>query len=60
MMLLTLFTRDRVAQRHGVEPADPPRAPGGGPELVPALRAMPAPISSWSSVGNGPEPTRVE
>ena len=45
----------RVAQRHGVEPADPARAPGHGPELAPPS-AIPAPISSWSSVGYGPEP----
>ena len=29
--------RDRVAQRHGVEPAEPPRPPGGGPELAAPL-----------------------
>ena len=28
---------DRVAQRHGVEPADAPRAPGHGPELAATL-----------------------
>ena len=30
--------RDRVAERDRVEPADAPRAPGDGPELVAALR----------------------
>ena len=50
---------DRVADRHGVEPADAPRA---GPWWSPPrgrARGCPAPISSVSSVGNGPEPTRV-
>ena len=51
-------TFDRLAHQHGVEPAAAALAPGHGAELVAAL-AERSPISSWSSVGNGPAPTRV-
>ena len=51
---------DRVAQRHRVEPADAPRPAGRRCRTRGRARAIPSPISSWSSVGNGPEPTRVE
>ena len=50
---------DGVAQRHRVEPADPARPPGHRPELVAALGDPGPDRRRASSVGYGPEPTRV-
>ena len=49
---------DRLAHQGGVEPAAAALAAGHHAELAPAL-PMSSPVSSWSSVGNGPSPTRV-
>ena len=42
MMLLTLLTRDRVAQRHGVEPAAAAPPAGRGAELAALLEQVAA------------------
>ena len=52
------FRRDGVAQRDEVEPADAAARPVVVPNSPPFSR-MRSPNSSWSSVGNGPAPTRV-
>ena len=59
MIALTRVDRDRVAQRHRVEPADAAGPPGRRADLV-AARGDPGADLLVSSVGNGPEPTRVE
>ena len=59
MMLLTLLTA--TAYRSGTASNQPTRR--GRPVTVPnscPRCAIPAPVSSCSSVGYGPEPTRVE
>ena len=48
-----------VAQRDEVEPAGAARAAGRRAELAAALAQLARPVSSSSSVGNGPAPTRV-
>jgi hypothetical protein len=47
-----------LAHQHRVEPAAAALAPGDGAEFMAAL-AQRWPVSSSSSVGNGPSPTRV-
>ena len=52
--------RDRVAQRHGVEPADPARPAGDRPELVAALGDPGADlVVQLGRIRPGPDPRRV-
>ena len=52
--------RHRVAQRHGVEPADPARPPGHRPELVAALGDPGADlVVQLGRIRPGPDPRRV-